>query len=95
MNISLSQVYKCIKRLIRTDNCIEKIPPVVYKVNETDLLNNGPYRIFNKYFKLAMSSQGFMKKYCDEKTKVIIFTKFEIIITDEYYKIFWSDNLIK
>ena len=69
MNISLSQVYKCIKRLIRTDNCIEKIPPVVYKVNETDLLNNGPYRIFNKYFKLAMSSQGFMKNIATKKLK--------------------------
>ena len=55
MNVSSSQVAKCIKRLIRTDNCIEKIGPGVYKVCQTDLLHYGPYRIFYKYYKLAMS----------------------------------------
>ena len=92
MNISLSQVYKCIKRLIRTDNCIEKIGPGVYKVCQTDLLHYGPYRIFYKYFKLAMSSQEFMKKSWNEKAKVIGCSKDEIIMADGYYKLFWSEN---
>ena len=93
MNVSLSQVSKCIKRLIRTDNCIEKIAPGIYKVNKTDLLNYGPHRIFDKYFKLAVSSKGFLKKSWEEKAKLIGCSKDEIIMADGYYKMFWSDNL--
>ena len=85
LGISPSLVSKCIRRLERSDKCIEKIKTSVYKVNHTDLINCGPCQKFLKYCLAVAKYYNFLNLKCEERAKILCMSKDEIIIANGYW----------
>lgn len=84
LTISPSLVSKCIKRLERSDKCIEKVKPSIYKVNHIDMINYGPYPKFLKYLLSVSKYDQFLELTWEEKAKILSFSKEEVIMANAY-----------
>ncbi len=85
LGINTSLVSKCIRRLERSDKCIEKIKPSVYKVNHTDLIKYGPCQKFLKYCLAVAKYDGFLNLKCEERASITGMSKEEIIMVNGYW----------
>ncbi|MGL4570008.1 MAG: winged helix-turn-helix transcriptional regulator [Clostridium sp.] len=85
LGISPSLVSKCIRRLERSDKCIEKIKPGVYKINHTNLIKYGPCQRFLKYCLAVGKYDDFLNLKCEERAKILCISKDEIIMVNGYF----------
>lgn len=85
LNISPSLVSKCIRRLERSDKCIEKIKAGLYKVNHIDLIKYGPQRKFLEYSSAIMKDTNFLKLSIEERATILGMSKEEVIMANGYW----------
>lgn len=71
LEISQALVSKCMTRLERSDKCIEKITPGVYKVNHTDLIKYGPVGKIISYCKSAIDNKELMHMSLKEQSNLL------------------------
>lgn len=71
VKISQALVSKCLIRLERSDKCIEKLSPGVYKVNHDNILKHGPLAKVLKYCAAANNDESIMSMRYDEQAKLL------------------------
>lgn len=88
LRINTSAVSKCIRRLERlerSDKCIEKLKPGIYKVNHTDLRKYGPYNKFLKYCSAIVRYDGYLNLKWGERANLIDISIEEVIMVNAYW----------
>jgi hypothetical protein len=78
VKISQALVSKCLIRLEKSDKCIEKLSPGVYKVNHDNILKQGPLVKVLKYCAAANNDESIMSMRYDEQGKLLDMTVDEI-----------------
>ena len=84
IGISTSLVSKCLRRLERSDLCVEKISPGVYKVNKTDTFKNGPYKKVLIYLLAITRRPDLIRLKYEEQAKLLKMSKEEIEMVRGY-----------
>lgn len=85
LNVTPSLVSKCIRRLERSDKCLEKIESGLYKVNHTDLIKYGPQRKFLEYFTAIIKDLKFLNLSIEERAIILGMSKEEVIMSNGYW----------
>lgn len=85
LNVSPSLISKCIRRLERSDKCVEKIEAGLYKVNQTDMIKDGPQRKFLEYSTAIIKDIKFLKLSIEERAIALGMSKEEIIMVNGYW----------
>lgn len=78
VKISQALVSKCLIRLERSDKCIEKLSPGVYKVNHDNILKYGPLAKVLKYCVAVKNDESIIIMRYDEQAKLLHMTVDEI-----------------
>lgn len=85
LNYSQGLISKCLRRLERSDKCIEKIKPGIYKLNHIDMKKYGPFAKFITYLIGITKHEDFLNIKCIDRGILTNMSRDEAIMAHYYF----------
>ena len=96
LRLSCSQglISKCLRRLERSDRCIEKMKSGEYKVNHTNTKEYGPFKKFILYITEIVNNKSFLEVNLSDRAEILEISYDEVKMVHYYFVEFYTHKYL-